>query len=233
MRIYPVNNLVPELEKIKVNSMRFSRGRIPPVSPIIHEELSRDGVISLLTHTGVYGIELGVAGGHFSARMVQSNIFKHFFGVDLYEDHHDVTEYKSALKLIGRLDRYSLLRMSFDEALDLFDDQSLDFIYIDGYAHTGEEGGSTYSKWWKKLKPGGVFSGDDYHSDWPLVIWAVNEMVSQLGVQLHVTGQVEDTHQNTYPSWFFTKPNNGSFQLPTELLNYGQDLRDATRFVHR
>ncbi len=73
-----MNNLVPKLEKIKVNSMRFSRGRIPPVSPIIHEELSRDGVISLLTHTGVYGIELGVAGGHFSARMVQSNIFKHF-----------------------------------------------------------------------------------------------------------------------------------------------------------
>ena len=134
-----------QFEEVKVNATRFSKGRIPSVSPIIHEELPRHGVISLLTHTGAFGIELGVAGGHFSARMVQSDIFKHFFGVDLYEDHHDVTEYKSALKLIGRLDKYSLLRMSFDDALDIFDDQSLDFIYIDGYAHTGEEGGSTYS----------------------------------------------------------------------------------------
>jgi hypothetical protein len=32
--------------------------------------------------------------------------------------------------------------MSFDDALDIFDDEFFDFIYIDGFAHTGEEGGN-------------------------------------------------------------------------------------------
>ena len=42
--------------------------------------------------------------------------------------------------------------MTFDDAIDLFEDQFFDFIYIDGFAHTGEEGGETLIKWYRKLK---------------------------------------------------------------------------------
>ncbi|MDC1120300.1 hypothetical protein OAT72_00365 [Alphaproteobacteria bacterium] len=54
-------------------------------------------------------------------------------------------EYKSAIKLVGLDSNYTLLRMSCDEALDLFDDNYFDFIYFDGYAHKGEEGGKKFS----------------------------------------------------------------------------------------
>ena len=87
----------------------------------------------------------------------------------------------SALKYIGiENTTYSLLRMDFDDALLLFEDNYFDFIYVDGFAHTGEEGGKTLIDWIKKLKVGGYLAGDDYHNDWPLVVWAVNDLAKKL-----------------------------------------------------
>mgnify|MGYP006424823745 FL=1 len=153
------------------------------------------------------GIELGVAKGNFSKHMVESKKFKLFFGVDSYSDFHDVSEYKEAIQNIGLEKPYKLLRMPFDEALDLFEDDYFDFIYIDGFAHTGEEGGKTLCDWYKKLKIGGVISGDDYHADWPLVIWAVNHFTAQTGGILKLTEKTETIGYSLYPSWYIKKEN--------------------------
>lgn len=202
---------------------------MPQVDIIFHENFYRHDVLKLLNNTDIIGIELGVAGGHYSKRMVDSGIFSKFYGVDLYEDHHNTAEYISALKLIGLNKNYVLLRMSFDDAIDLFDDNYFDFIYFDGYAHTGEEGGKTFSDWFRKLKVGGMFAGDDYHHDWPLVKWAVNDMVSKIGCELHVTSKVEDTNLNHYPSWFFLKDKEINFETDETLLRIGRKIRDDTR----
>ena len=203
--------------------------KMPKVTVIEHAEYFRHDLLKILDGQNYIGIELGVAGGHYSDRMMKSGKFKKFYGVDLYEDHHNVSEYISALKLVGVDKNYVLLRMSFDEALELFDDSYFDFIYFDGYAHTGEEGGKTFNDWFKKLKVGGVFAGDDYHDDWPLVKWAVNNMVSQLGCDLQVTGKLEDTNLNRYPSWFFKKEADLNFITDSELQNLGRVIRNSTR----
>jgi len=211
----------------------FAKANTPAVNIITHDDYFRHDVLSSIESTDAIGIELGVAGGHYSKRMTDSCKFKKFYGVDLYEDHHNVIEYKNALKLIGLDKNYVLLRMSFDEACDLFDDNFFDFIYFDGYAHTGEEGGKTFSDWYKKLKIGGVFAGDDYHNDWPLVIWGVNDMVSQLNCDLHVTGKTETTNLNRYPSWFFKKTTDDTFCTSSELLKLGGEIRRQTRNVSK
>lgn len=201
----------------------------PEVCPTIHKTFFRHDILKhLQTQNGV-GIELGVAGGEFSKRMVTSNKFSKFYGVDLYEDHHNTEEYLRALKLIGFESNYTLLRMSFDDAIELFEDNFFDFIYFDGYAHTGEEGGKTFSDWYRKLKVGGMFAGDDYHDDWPLVKWAVNDMVSKLGCDLHITGMTENTNLNKYPSWFFTKLSNSEIAPDPNLHQLGLSIRNATR----
>ena len=158
-----------------------------------------------------------------------SGRFRKFYGVDLYEDHHNTKEYIGALKTIGLEKNYCLLRMSFDEAIDLFDDAYFDFIYFDGYAHTGEEGGKTFSNWFKKLKVGGMFAGDDYHDDWPLVKWAVNDMVTKIGCDLNVTIKTENTYLNRYPTWFFIKEKECNFTSDTALLELGTKIRNSTR----
>jgi SAM-dependent methyltransferase len=181
--------------------------KIPPISPIVMPGSYRWNVIDALEGSANVGIELGVAGGSFSQRMVASGKFAQFWGVDSYEGAHSTAEYKAALRHIGLTQRYRLLRMRFAEAVDLFDAHFFDFIYVDGFAHTGEEGGRTMLDWYAKLRPGGIMAGDDYsRQKWPLVVWGVHHMVAQLGVPLFVTDKVLDETYNKFPSWFFVKP---------------------------
>ncbi len=185
----------------------------------------RHDVIKLLPKkTGNIGVELGVARGIFSQRMVESGYFENFFGIDVYGDTHDTEEYKEALNRVGLFNNYKLLRMSFDEAYDLFDDESLDFVYIDGYAHTGEEGGDTIFKWANKVKNGGVIAGDDYSTRWPLVVEAVNEFIKQTGFDLKVTTIIEPhVSYSSHPSWVTIKTHSTShLHAPEEMKRHGK-----------
>lgn len=214
----------------------MAQSQTPDVPVEIIPNTHRWNVIDGLPETGNLGIELGVAAGSFSARMVQSGKFRQFFGVDVYGDTHDITEYKKALRTVGLQAHYHLLRMTFDQAIDLFPDNSFDFIYVDGYAHTGEEGGRTLIDWYAKLKPGGIMAGDDYDAQkWPLVVWAVHHLVAQLGLPLKVTDQVQDAAYNKYRSWFFTKPLEPAAVTLTPspaLMNLG-DMEKATKAEER
>ena len=175
---------------------------------IVPEKISgsvRYDVVKDLIGNNNIGIELGVAKGDFSKKMIQTKKFSKFYGVDVYNDIHDVNEYKYALSNVGIHENYHLLRMTFDDAYDLFEDNYFDFIYIDGYAHTGEEGGETILRWYKKCKVGGVIAGDDYHDDWPLVKWAVNDFIKQSNLKLFITDKTEPTGFCKYPSWFAIK----------------------------
>ena len=189
----------------------------------------RQDVIQLLPKNDrLTGIELGVAGGIFSKRMVETGIFEHFFGVDMYADHHNTEEYKKALQSIGLFSPYKLLRMTFDEALELFPDQSLDFVYIDGYAHTGEEGGATIYKWYDKVKVGGVLAGDDYHADWPLVKKAVNNFVEAADLDLYTTQYTENKTFCEYPSWAVVKKTHQPLEMPQKLVEEGKSIAEQT-----
>lgn len=173
---------------------------------ILVEGVGREGVLDALSGKKNVGIELGVAAGSFSARMAQSGKFAKIFGVDTYDDYyHHIDEYRQAISTIGLETNYSLLRMTFDEAREIFPNDFFDFIYVDGFAHTGQEGGRTLADWFDTLKVGGVMAGDDYHDDWPLVQWAINDFAHALGVTLQCTERTEDHSYNRYPSWFFVK----------------------------
>ena len=183
----------------------------------------RHDVLRLLgDRTGLVGVELGVAGGEFSRRMVASGRFSTFFGVDMYADTHDVAQYKAALRHVGLYAPYRLLRMTFDQARDLFADESLDFIYIDGYAHTGQEGGETIWDWARKVRLGGLIAGDDYHADWPLVVEAVDRFARDTGFELCMTTEVETVDYAGHPSWAMVKTAATSGAPPVDLLARGR-----------
>lgn len=182
----------------------------------------RHDVLNLLGGQGKQGVELGVAEGIFSERMMQSGRFARFIGIDMYGDDHDVQQYKRALRRMGLWSDYKLLRMRFDEAFDLFEDGSLDFVYVDGYAHGGEEGGQTIFDWFRKVKVGGVLAGDDYSPDWPLVVRAVDEFARQLGQPIYVTEITEpDNPYCRYPSWAIRKERDVAVRAPAGLIKEG------------
>lgn len=188
------------------------------------EGARRHDILRLLgDRTGLVGVELGVAGGGYSKRMVDSGKFDQFFGVDMYADTHDVDQYKLALRHVGLMRPYKLLRMSFAEAYDLFEDESLDFIYIDGYAHSGQEGGETIWHWARKVRVGGVIAGDDYHEDWPLVKEAVDLFSEVTGFELNVTTVVEpEVDYAAHPTWGVVKTAPVTGEPPAELVARGK-----------
>lgn len=186
----------------------------------------RHEIVDLLEGNDNVGIELGVARGIYSRRMIESGKFRLFFGVDVYGDMHDTREYKKALKHVGLDSNYKLLRMTFEEALDLFEDQYFDFIYIDGFAHTGEEGGQSLVDWYRKLKIGGMFAGDDYDENWPLVKWAVNDFAHKLDTTLQVTGGTEDAAFSSYPTWFLKKQAHIDIVPDKALVAIGQEEKE-------
>jgi hypothetical protein len=147
------------------------------------------------------GIELGVAKGAFSKKMVESKKFSFFFGVDKYSDHHNTQEYLQAIKNVGIYSNYKLIKSTFDEALELFEDNFFDFIYIDGYAHNGQLGGDTIARWYPKLKVNGVICGDDFDDKFPLVKQAVNYLSNEYDLEILLTDQNAEEDGHDFSSW--------------------------------
>ena len=66
------------------------------------------------------------------------------------------------------------MEMRSDEAVLAFEDESLDFVFLDA-SHRYEHILRDLALWYPKVKPGGVFAGHDYQPAWPGVVRAVNE----------------------------------------------------------
>jgi len=146
-------------------------------------------------------IELGVAAGRFAAELIDANPSCQYLGIDRWSDHHDLAEMQAArARLWPWRDRVGLVRATFADHLPLVPDGFADLIYIDGYAHTGQEGGSTLADWWSKVRRGGIFDGHDYPPQYQPTIDAVDAFVAKHGLELHLIDE------KPYPSWWLIRP---------------------------
>jgi len=123
------------------------------------------------------GVEIGVFKGEFS-----KNILKNWNGIlymvdvwrplgDEYEDasnHKDhVDAYQETMENIrGFEDRGIMVRATSEIAADMFQNESLDYVFIDAN-HAYDFVVEDINTWFPKLKKGGIFSGHDYiNMDW-------------------------------------------------------------------
>jgi len=161
--------------------------------------------LALFVPPGSIMIELGVAAGEFAGQLMAANPAARYLGVDRWSDHHDEAEMWSACERIMQVateDRFQLVKSTFADWLPNVANESADLIYIDGYAHTGQEGGQTLRDWWPKLKPGGVFAGHDYDEEsYPQTVAAVDAFVLEHGLELRLIDE------KPHPSWWLVKPN--------------------------
>ena len=88
--------------------------------------------------------------------------------------------------------------MNFKEALKVFPDNSIDFIYFDGFAHTGQNYGETIYVCYKKMKPNTIISGDDYYAKCKINKFIIDEFSKKNNFDLLIT----DTRENhKFSSW--------------------------------
>lgn len=143
---------------------------------------------------------MGVARGDFSNHLLCHSPIELLYSIDRWTDHHDEAEFQLVQSLLSIYkNRSSILRMTFSEAVTKFTNEYFDFIYIDGYAHTGQDNGKTLEEWYPKLKFGGVFAGHDYHDEWLPTKKVVDSFCERIRKSFFLT------NEDKYPSWFFIK----------------------------
>lgn len=157
------------------------------------------------------GCEIGVAFGTGSqsvlentdiSRLYSIDPYKHFpdsvypDGMNLEQHTFDVLYLRAQKRLASYGDRSMLLRMTSLDAAELFADNSLDFVYLDGN-HTFEGLSADLQKWYDKVRSGGLLIGDDYgHISHPGVKQAVNTFCAQRSLKVNVRSR----------TWWVIKP---------------------------
>ena len=155
------------------------------------------------------GAEIGVFRGQFLKNLCNGG-FK-MYGIDPWEDYDTYNDYKGgdfigyeneARERVGSYDCEIIKKWSMDAVND-FEDESLDFIFIDGN-HSLEYVIEDISKWSKKVRKGGIISGHDYfrrHTDKAINVkdavnvWVYCKKISPLFI----------FRGDKCPSWFFVK----------------------------
>ena len=86
---------------------------------------------------------------------------------------------RRAISVIHEDERSVLIDKPSVEAVNQFEDASLDFVFIDA-THTYESVSQDIRLWWPKVRPQGLFSGHDYR--WSGVKLAVDEFTLNNGL---------------------------------------------------
>jgi len=116
-------------------------------------------------------VEVGVWAGSYSKLIMQNLNPTQFYGVDPYVIYNDAppgSEFSTQESLdvlyekINRKIKPGILIRDFSiEAAKQFEDESIDFVYLDG-DHTYEAVSSDIAAWYPKVKKNGIISGHDY-----------------------------------------------------------------------
>ncbi len=164
------------------------------------------------------GAEIGVFDGYFSEHLCKTIPRLFLYSIDAWEVYPGYRNQKfvgnmqeaeaKARERLGSFNCTIIKKFSIDAAKD-FEDESLDFVYIDGnheYKYVKED----IEEWAKKVRKGGIVAGDDYYMTRAGnlgVIKAANDYAAQNGYSLQTTlWDLDDPREdNRQPAWFFEK----------------------------
>jgi hypothetical protein len=185
---------------------------------------SRNDLPELFKELGfTTGVEIGVFEGAFTEILGKAGL--KVYGVDpwlVYEDYghpsyKDVAEkrYQKSLKRLAPYSNVTILREMSQDALKRFENESIDFVYIDGN-HQFKYIAEDLYDWWKKVKKGGIICGHDYayfKSRSPCGGCQVREVVDAYAKSFNIDFWVIGNYKrekptdirDDYRSWFFIK----------------------------
>jgi hypothetical protein len=137
-----------------------------------------NGLKSLAKHTqeikDLVMVEIGSYAGESTAIFATQDHIKMVHAVDPWQNGYDDTDGASSARPMQKVEdifsermisqcngKYTKHKMTGDEALSLFEDESLDMVYIDGN-HQYEAVKNDIQKWLPKIKKSGYIAGHDW-----------------------------------------------------------------------
>jgi hypothetical protein len=178
----------------------------------------REHLSFLLNHLGLCGtgVEVGVQAGVFSAvwaqlwegqRLCLVDPWRYIPGyadVAKVRDSAHESLYEHVLQLFGDSSKVQVMRTTSLEAVTEFEDESLDWVYLDA-DHSYLAMRAELEAWYPKLRGGAMFAGHDFvdgklaEGDFG-VKSAVEEFARTHGLKVHLTREAG------WKSWFLFKP---------------------------
>jgi hypothetical protein len=128
------------------------------------------------------GAEIGVRRGNFSCQLLKRNPHLHLTLIDPWDAYtrgYDQVKQDGIFEQCKRAvqpysDRVTIIRKNSFEGLENIEDESLDFVFIDGN-HTFDYVAPDIINWSKKVRRHGIVSIHDYyHFGWAGVVHAVD-----------------------------------------------------------
>jgi len=145
----------------------------------------------------VVGVEVGVLEGIHALGILNGwKSLKMLHLIDNYigkrQDYGDAKEAnkQAVANLIEYQDRIQWHFTSSEEAVKLFDDNSLDFVYIDG-CHEYKFVKQDLKLWLPKVKRGGILGGHDYSYNEIGVVIAVGQFIREHKFELFARSNLE------------------------------------------
>lgn len=170
------------------------------------------------------GVEVGVDRGLYSEFLMQTIPGLKLFGVDPWtrEVFEEGNPYKAPVEYFTQCyeetlkrmvpfgDNYKIIKKYSMDAVKDFEDNSLDFVYIDAN-HDFINFAMDLQFWLRKVRPGGIMSGHDYayysyskfnHVKRCLIAYAREYRM----IPIFAVMQGGELKRDKYRSWFYVKP---------------------------
>jgi hypothetical protein len=191
----------------------------------------REKLPYLLERSGLIGAEIGVEEGLFSEYLLKTGLFDKFYSIDPWPNKfpgvflngenlvtsNNEDTYFLAVSKLEKYEASNIIRADSEHASKTFDDESLDFVFLDG-DHTYEGVKLDLRCWYNKVKKGGIFSGHDY-MDYIMdcgggitshfgVKSAVDEFFAEIGIEVLKIEEMERErlewieNYNSFPIWY-------------------------------
>lgn len=164
------------------------------------------------------GAEIGVAEGYLSEAMFKAIPNLELYCIDIWKPYRGniwsgsaergIRQIEIATKRLSKYNAHIIREMSMD-AVKRFENNSLDFVYIDAN-HAFDYVMDDLIEWSKKVRVGGIVSGDDYyHFRKAGVIEAVDAYTKAHGIGFSLTDpyteHLRDREGFEQPSYYWTK----------------------------
>lgn len=183
-------------------------------SPYEIPNASRDDLPQFFKEMGYQvGAEIGVLKGEFSEKFCREGL--KLYAIDPWGIAKLDAQFEQTKQLLLPYPNCTIIRKTSMEAVEDFEDESLDFVYIDGN-HSFRYIAEDLVEWTKKIKKGGIVSGHDYfyaktnpgRENWH-VAQVLNAYTQAYGISnWYLIGRkniVEGEKRDKWRSWMFVK----------------------------
>jgi hypothetical protein len=209
----------------------------------------RTELVGIINKLGLKrGVEVGVARGEFSEYLLKNSNLDILYSIDAWSKDLEAMKAYRTSNLVENTDEYYIkaknrlsafgnksviIKDISENAVKQFENESLDFIYLDA-SHMFSGFALDLINWWEKLKFGGLFAGHDFkRKSTYQVCYAVSGFCMEHKQFYYLTTDDNGCGSNVNPSWWLIKTKRDKATWTKEFAQYKIDIKKQSEELNK